>query len=301
MAALESIVRLKPTKPYVGSSHIPPALGFFAASNGVRRALVGGSNTVESRDLSGALAAAHLVVDTAATGREMLQMATRSPDYELAWIDVGINHPEVATLLQQLRRDPRTASLRIGIVGRSGFFEVAEHLAANDPMAMAFNRPRDEEACRWQFEQLMAIAPQEFVGFEVRQRQAALALELLAELAQSSSKLYDLRRVQDSVLVALYTPKLSDKAVAVLANLNSAESQRALVDVAGRFVLPLKLRQAAAKAFHENLRKYGILLTTAEIRAQYDHYNASAKMDAPTRHVLALILDCLEAPTKTNE
>jgi hypothetical protein len=228
-------------------------------------------------------------------------LATRSPDYELAWIDVGMNHPEAATLLQQLRRDPRTAMLRIGIVGRSGFFEVAERLAAGDPMAKPFDRPRDDQACRWQLDQLTAMAPQEFVGFDARQRQAARALELLAALSRSSSKLYDLSRVQDSVLVALHNPKLGDKAVAVLANLTSAESQRALVDAAGRFTLPLALRQAAAKAFRENVQKHGILLTTDEIRAQYKRYNESKKMDAPTRHVLGLILDCLEAPTTNDQ
>ena len=107
-------------------------------------------------------------------------------------------------------------------------------------------------------------------------------------------KLYDLRRVQDAVLAALYNPKLAAKAVAVLANLNSAESQRALVEVASRFTLPLELRQAAATAFRQNTQKYGILLTTDEIRRQYRRYNESENMDAATQHVLGLILDCLE-------
>ena len=44
MAALEAIVRLKPSKPFAGSSYVPAALGFFAASSGVRHALVGGPN-----------------------------------------------------------------------------------------------------------------------------------------------------------------------------------------------------------------------------------------------------------------
>ena len=63
------------------------------------------------------------------------------------------------------------------------------------------------------------MAPEEFVNFDARQRQAAVALDLLAELSQSSAELYDLRRVQDAVLVALYNPTLAAKAVAVLANL----------------------------------------------------------------------------------
>ena len=61
----------------------------------------------------------------------------------------------------------------------------------------------------------------------------------------------------------------------MLANMNSAESQRALVEMASRLTLPLELRQAAAKAFRQNTEKHGILLTTDEIRQQYRRYNES--------------------------
>ena len=144
MAALQAIVRLRPTKPYAGSSYVPAALGFFAASSGVRHALVGGPNIEQARDLAGMLATAGFQTDTATTGKELLRLATRSPDYELAWIDVSINHPEIGTLLQELRRDPRTALLRVGLVARAGYFDVAERLAERDPMAKAFARPHDE-------------------------------------------------------------------------------------------------------------------------------------------------------------
>jgi hypothetical protein len=81
----------------------------------------------------------------------------------------------------------------------------------------------------------------------------------------------------------------------VLAQWNSAESQRALVEEASRFTQPLALRQAAAAAFRQSIEKHGILLTTEEIRRQYRRYNESEKQDAATQHVLGLILDCLEA------
>ena len=100
--------------------------------------------------------------------------------------------------------------------------------------------------------------------------------------------------MQDYVIAAVYNPKLAAKAVGVLAVINSAKCQRALVEVASRFTLPLAVRQAAAKAFRKNTQKYGILLTSEEIREQYRRYNESEKLDAATQHVLALILDCLE-------
>jgi hypothetical protein len=300
MAALEALVHLQPSAPFAGSSYVPSALSFFISSVGVRRALVGGPSLDEARSLAGMLAAAGLQADAATRGKELLRLATKSPDYELAWIDVSIGRPVIATLLQELRRDGRTASLRVGLIAREGYLPQAEHLAELDPLAKAFARPRDDKAVREQVGELAALAPEESVDFDARQRQAARALELLAELSQSSGNLYDLRRVQDSVLVALYNRRLAAKAVAVLAHSNSAESQRALVDVASRFTQPLALRKAAAAAFCENREKHGILLTAEEIQTQYRRYNESEKQDPATRHVLGLILDCLEVSAKSN-
>jgi hypothetical protein len=71
-----------------------------------------------------------------------------------------------------------------------------------------------------------------------------------------------------------------------------------LVEVASRLTQPLEVRTAAAKAFRQNIEKYGVLLTTDEIRAQYRRYNESEYLDVPTQRVLGLILDSIEAPTQ---
>ncbi len=120
-------------------------------------------------------------------------------------------------------------------------------------------------------------------------------------IGRSPSKLYDVGSVQDSVLAALYVPALSTKVVAVLQRINRAESQRALVDLASRVSQPLKVRVAASKAFLHNTQQFGILLTSEEILRQYDLYNESESQDQETQHLLGLILDCLEAPTKATE
>jgi CheY-like chemotaxis protein len=298
LAAVTAILRLKPTQPFFGASYVPTVLSYFVATSGRRQVLVGGPNAEQTRILASTLAAAGFETATATSGAEFLRLATLSPDYEMAWIDVSIQSPEIQVLLQQLRREPRTALLRIGLIARDRYAELAERLASGDAMSKAFSRPHDEQGGKWQLEQLQTLAPQEFVPFEERQREAAAALDLLAELAQGSGKLYDLRRVQDAVLTAVYCPKLSIKAIAVLAGMNSPNCQRTLVNVASQLTLPLAVRQAAAKAFRENTQKYGILLTTEEIREQYRRYNASEKLDAPTQHVLSLILDCLEVQAK---
>ncbi|MCE5302638.1 MAG: HEAT repeat domain-containing protein [Planctomycetaceae bacterium] len=298
LAALEAIVRLKPEKPFPGSSTVPTALGYFAAGGAFRLALIGAPGAVEARDLAGMLAAMGVKADTAANGRELLQLAVRSPDCEMIWIDYSIQRPTVALLLQELRRDPRTAHLPIGVVTRAGFFAEAERLVAGDPRSMAFARPRDADSMRWQAQQLGTIDPREQVPLAARRREAAVALKLLEELVRSSGKLYDLRRAEEDVLVALYHPQLSPLAAAVLSRMNSSESQQALVDLASRSVLPLEMRKAAAAAFRENVERFGTRLTSRQVLEQYRRYNNSERQDAETQRLLGLILDCLEASPK---
>ena len=144
---------------------------------------------------------------------------------------------------------------------------------------------------------MAAIKPRDLVRPEERLREAGEALDILAELIRTSPKLYDIRRVQDSVLAALKTPALAAKAVATLANVNSPEAQRALMDVASRDGSPLELRQAAVEAFRTSVQVHGLLLTTEEIRRQYERYNKSENADKDTQKVLGLLLDCIEAPS----
>ncbi len=301
MAALEAIVRLQPSGPFAGSSGVPSALSFFVASGGARRALVGRPESRRGARLWRACSAgAGFQADARHDGQR-----TASPGRRVARLRVGIDRRidqpsgdrHAVAGVAARRADgiaPRGAD-RPGGISAAGRASGRTRSAGQSvcPAARRKSPPR-------QLDELAALAPEEFVDFDTRQRQAARALDLLAELSQSSAKLYDLRRVQDSVLVALYNRRLAAKAVAVLANLNSAESQRALVDVASRFTQPLALRKAAAAAFCENRAKHGILLTAEEIRDQYRRYNESEKQDAATRHVLSLILDCLEAAVKSN-
>jgi hypothetical protein len=298
ISAAEAIVALKPQRPFAGSSYVLQTLGYFASSSDMRRALLAGANVEDLRKMVPALSAAGFQSDTAVNGREVMRMAVSSPDYELAMIDTGIDRPPINLLLQQLRHDQRSADLRVGVIAREGFIERAEHAAENDHLAKAFPRAHEDASVAWQLEQLSGLKPEEFVTFEERQRQAGEALDMLAELGRAPGKLYDMHQAEKAVLTALNTPSLSRKAIAVLATINSPEAQRALVETAGGAAQTLEIRRAAVSAFRENVQAHGILLTTEEIKKQYQRYNESKNQDAASQKILGLILDCLEAPTK---
>jgi CheY-like chemotaxis protein len=298
MAAIGAIVRLQPAGPFPGSSYVPEALRFFAATSGARKALVAGPSSEVSMSLTGYLVPLGYEADVAIAGREVIQKAIGSPDYELILVDAALTEPAPDLLLQQLRRDGRTAHLPVGIIARAEQFERATRMARNDPLARAFHRPHTAEAAKWQIEQLTKLVAGEMVPFAQRQRQAAQAIAWLAELSVRSQGVYDLKRAEDTAMGALYVPPLAPKAAAMLANLGTAESQVALVEIASRLTQPLEVRKAAVVAFGESTRRYGILLTTDQIQRQYDRYNASANQDVATQKTLGLILDDIEAPTK---
>ncbi|MGO9113862.1 MAG: hypothetical protein ACLP9L_31925 [Thermoguttaceae bacterium] len=295
MAALESIAALQPQAPFAGSSHVLESLGYLAASTGGRRALVVSPNTETLEEWIGVLKFRNIASDSAATGREAVRMALRRPDYELVVIDMATLGPPAEEIVQELRQDYRTASLRIGLVARAGFLQRAERIAEHDPLTIAFSQPIDAAAARWQLGQLMALAPREFVGFSERQDLAVRALDCLAKLAGTSGALYDLRRVEDAVLAGLLVPRLSSHAVAVLANLGTSASQRALVDLASRSVNPLAIRQSAVRAFASNVLRFGLLLDQEAIREQYARYNKGVSQNPATQHVLASILNTIES------
>jgi hypothetical protein len=302
LAAVEAIVRIRPQEPYPGASHVVDALGYFIASRGARRAIVASPSVEESQRVSGYLAAMGFEVDWGATGAELIRLALRSPDYELAMVDAGIDRPTLQFAVQQLRRDGRTALLPLGIFARDDQFDQARHVAEGNPRAEAFYRPHEQAAAEWQAKRVLAMAGPDAVGAAQRRQQAASALEWIAQLCgDPSRRFYDLRRVEAPVLAAMHVPDLCQRASAVLGTLGTAESQRALVDLASRGTAPLADRVAALSAFRQSTEKYGVLLTIPQIRLQYDRYNQSANQDGATRKILGLILDCIEAPTQAAE
>jgi CheY-like chemotaxis protein len=293
-SALEAILRLKPVRPYPGSSYVTDSLGFFAASSGRPRALVADARPGELQFPSGLLAELGYEVEATTSARQVLAIAASSPDFEVALIDMTLASPTSAQLVQQLRKDNRTARLPVGILASSDQWERARELVRDLPLADVFIRPQDTRAMEYQLAGLFEATGASAVPAAERQAQAARALEWLVELSAPSG-LYNLRRVEASVATAVWAPPLAPRAAEVLAAIGTPLSQKTLVDVASQALQPLESRQAAARAFAESVARHGTLLTSGEILLQYDRYNQSETQDRQTQLVLASILDSVEA------
>ena len=300
-AAVEAILALNPEKPFAGSSHVGEVLTSFASFSGGRRALVAVPTSQEALLIGGYLVAMGFELDTAVTGRELIRLAIGSSDYELAMVDTSIERPIVALLIQQLRHDYRTAELPVALMARSGRLAEAERIASHDRLVGAFPRPHDAETVQRQAEQVLALAGREAVALDERKRQALQSMRWLAELSGSGQKIFNVQRAQIPAIAALFSADLGSDAIAILGNQGTPEAQTSLVDLASRWTQPLEVRKAAAEAFWKNTAEHGILLTTKQIRVQYDRYNQSRHRDSSTQQILASILNCIEAPLKAKQ
>jgi hypothetical protein len=299
--AAEAVLKIDPQQSFPGSSRLTESLAFLVKTVGKRRALIGDPRTTQARSLVGMLIDIGFEANTAATGNETFRRAVGGSDFEFLLISDAINSPDANELIQMLRRDPRTATLPIGLIAREESLDNAHRLADSDPLTLAFPRPHDLATASYQARRLLSLAGRNLVTEKERLEQASAALGWLSRLAKESHtySFYDVLLHEDAIEMALYVPELSSQAADVLAWIGSPQAQRALVNVASQHMRPLAERQAAAKAFDIAARLRGIMLTTEEILQQYDRYNQSASFDEGTQNVLTSILDAIERPVST--
>ncbi len=297
-AAVEAVVRIHPRQGFAGASFVAESLRYLAATTGSPRALVADARLDHSRQIASYLAPLGYQVDLAHSGRELIRRALDCCDYEMLLVDAGIDDPPLGFLLQQLRRDGRTAGLPVGVLARAERFAQADRAAEHDPLAVVLLPPADAKSLHQQVAQVLERAGKDRLSHAERQRQAALALEWLAAWSTDPhlAPLVDCRRTTQVASRAAHVPALSLRAIAVLQQQPTAEAQKALVNLASSPAEPIQTRKAAVAAFAEAARRWGVLLTTEEIQRQYDRYNQSATLDAETQQVLGRILDILEIP-----
>ena len=299
-AAVEAIMKMNPVEPFAGSSYLSEALGYFSSTVGSRRVLVAHPRTDQSQTLVGMLNEIGFEADTAQTGRQALRLSVQYPDYEFLLISDAVDHPAAGELIQQLRRDPRTAIAPIGLMARDERFEQMERFTESDPLAETFPRPHDVAGVSLAARRLLTRGGDDIVGFDERMHHAATALDHLARLAEQSKdyNFYDLLRTERAVEQAVNTPQLTDQAARVLGLFGTPSAQRLLVSLASQNARSLSDRQAAASAFDTAISRRGLLLARNDIQIQYDRYNQSKILDGETQAVLGSLLDSIELPTR---
>jgi len=299
LAAARAILRLAPTRSFPGSNRLVPALCYFLKSQGSPRVLVGHPGVRESHELLGSLAEIGYRADAAHDGRELFRMATAHPDYEMILLSGSIDGPESYELLQQLRRDPRTAEIPIGLAVRLEHLDRARRIARDEPRTYAFPWPHSTEFVRLGLDEVAAVSGGRVPSLDERVRQSREAMGLLAEaMMRPDVYVFEDLYAQEEMLVELLTsPTLGADAARALGVLATPASQRALVATIGDPVYPLALRNECVGALENAIDRRGLLLTTREIRRAYDLRNDLGQESAEELALLDRLLDALEFPS----
>jgi CheY-like chemotaxis protein len=220
-------------------------------------------------------------------------------DYELALIDFNLPRTNIDELVQMLRHDHRSRDIPVLLVTTSVEEQrAAQYYAERLPRTGVIVRPIDLAGMEVQVKNFLAKVGSNLPPPEQRLEQASTAIGWLGAMAQQKPPLYNVQRAARVVEAALVVPELAPGALVLMADLGTAGSQGAILNLVNRPNVPLELRQAAAQAFRHSVHKHGILLTSAEILRQYDRYNASEMEPTETQEVLASVLDTLEGHRK---
>lgn len=298
LAAARAVSALGPEQPFPGSSQLAPALAWFANTSGQPRVLLAGPITADLRRMAAPLLEKGIRAEVVVTGSEAVRAASASPDDLCIILDMQISHPSVDVVVQQLRRDPRTAEVPIGLFTREPMFAAAERLARAHRKVVAQPRPHHDEVVLSQFEELTRLWGEDSIDPQQCIEQAAEAIRLIDRWSKSDARWFDWRQTEPAILAAMNVPALTAAALELAARFGTPTAQRALVQFASHDGRPIELRQQAVRCFADAVAKHGLLLTTIEIEQQYDLYNGSAAAPAETQKVLSDILDVIESPLK---
>ncbi len=300
-AAAAAIMSFHPRQPFPGSSYLTDSAANLATATGRRRAVIGFPTTPTAQQLAGLAAASGYEPQTANLGFGVFDAATQSTDTEIVLISGRIARPGAFDLIQQLRGDPRSALLPVCVMGELADYPLQMKRFATEPKVFVVLRPEKPAEMAAAMAKGVQLSGDEIIPPALRLRDSITALDWLAEMALSPPEVFDVRRYEPVVAHALYFPPKATHAAAVLARLGTHSSQLALVDLASVAVQSIEVRQAAAAAFAESVRRFGLRLTPSEVVRQYNRYNDSRRLDKTTQQLLSGILDSIEAPTKKNK
>jgi hypothetical protein len=296
-AAVESILALNPTVPFVGAGGVYDAVGYFASSTGREKALVVDVSPTRARNVGGLWASIGTVV-TAESTRDAMRILSQDPDVTMVLVARQMLLPEMGAIVGQLRADYRTRRIPVAVYCGPDELERTRTLLPDDGFTAAVYEPRSFDAINKQlrggsgFRIRGDVAP---IDGAERLAQGTAMAAAAARLLDAGNTALNLRPYESQLTTAAFHPAAGKHLAPVLGKFGSAAAQRTLADVASSPALPLDQRQAAAQAFCESVVRFGTLLTKSEVLRQYERYNASESLDQPTQDLLAKMLDVIEA------
>lgn len=299
-AAFDAIAQINPKTAYAGSSYIADLATFFASSRFVQKCAVGHIRNEVAQAWASSAGPRGWGSVSATSSQEFFEKVTSDPDVGILLVSDTLRRPAHRELVQQLRSHWKTKRMPIGLLARD-----ADHLIKSVRYTEGIDRlltfpiSLDVGAIALQLKQLEDQESTWTVSSDDRYRHAARAVEWLEGAAVDKDlDYYHFGAHQKQLLGLLYHPEFTSSAAKILASQPTAVAQRAMLGFVSQGDLPIEARELVADAFETAVKRGGTMLTTNEIKLQYERYNASENQPAETQKVLGRVLDVIEARRK---
>jgi hypothetical protein len=295
-AAVRAIAAIDPGRGFGGSSTVLESLLLLAGYGERPSVLVAHRNLAEARNLAVAMNAAGVGGRPVTTGRELFAEAVLDANVTTLMISEEIQSPPCADLLQQIRNDWRTRRMPVAVLAETEDFRRARRLVEGDPLSLVLPRTDNPQLLQLQLQQLDGLALSWRVQADEGLDQSDWAIGMLGRIAAEPERFphYSLVPHDRRLASLLADGRLTLPVIGILAEVGTRHAQLALIDYASGNGWPIELRTAAAQAFGKSMTAHGLLLTTAEIRQQFDRYNASENETPESQRVLGSLLDLIE-------
>ncbi|MDR0869660.1 MAG: hypothetical protein LBN39_02605 [Planctomycetaceae bacterium] len=319
-AAAEAVMKLKPQKPYPGSSFVSETLTWFSRADGRKVLVSAHPNQTDAMRTAGHFIACGYKSEIAKSCKEAMRAAADSPDVELVVVDLRCADPPVPSFVQELRNDARTAEIPVAVLtDDKSVLETApvpqtmqslpamqkiDRLLPDNPFAVSLSLPypliSSDEAAKWVNTDLLEKTGANPVPPEKRIEQAKQALSWILEIIQETEngqRVYHFETLDDTVSRALRSDVRLTAGLPLAAAVKSGTIQNSLYNAAADIIHPLEVRRKAADYFIQSIEKYGVLLRGQQVQRLYDRYNASAEESKESQELLGKILDAVEKKT----
>jgi CheY-like chemotaxis protein len=292
-----AIAKINPQRSYRGSSRFVGVLVDTLSTAGTARIVVGHPNQTYGERIAGAFNALGYETVVGHNCREVFALASANPDCEMIVLDAVLKRPDALELIQQIRQNQKLSRIPVGIFGEDILQDKINQYVVGDRLTRNIPLPMSADGAKFAVEKLSQLQVHPPKSPAVRFAEAGLALDILHAIARQSEKyrFYNWVQPTDRYVKALSHPELSVKAAEMLGLVGNAQAQKELVDLASVTGSSIEVRQAAANAFKAAIKQRGTLLTTIEIKEQYNRYNQSENEDAAVQAVLSGILDAIES------
>ncbi len=267
-AATRTVAQLaRGSGPFAGSGTLVDSLQFFMTSHGEARLLIGANRSDLAAEYAATARILGFTAEFAGSGRELVKKLYRDADFSAVMIDESISDPPLRETVQQIRKSPRGADAVILVMARGENFAALEETFRLEPRTVVRISIAEPEALAADMRQLLAQAGRWRTLPSERLLQAKEAMALSLELLEDpvSSAYIDGSRFEKAAAESLFSDELGVTAAKLLTLIGTDSAQRALVEFTLRLGELERTRKATLIAASEHIKKYGLLLTQAEL------------------------------------